>query len=75
MTELVGPFWPCFSGSDAERSNSKLNTTLNMIFPSPVKMERHSNPFSALASRAFPTWAIGELVCHGLVFDDTNGRL
>ena len=38
-------------------------------------MERHLNLFSGLASRAFPTWAIGGVACHDLVFDNTNGRL
>ena len=75
MTELVGLFQPCFSGSDAERSISKLNTILNMIFPSPVKTERHLNQFSGLASRVFLTWVTGGVVCHSIVLDNTNERL
>jgi len=75
MTELVGLLQPCFSGSDAERSNSKLNTILNMIFPSPVKMERHLNQFSGLASRVSLTWVIGGVAYYKIVLDNTNGRL
>lgn len=35
----------------------------------------HLNPFLDLVSRAFPTWATGEVACHDDVFHNTDGRL